>query len=74
MIDIGDYGRLNDSSVYANSYLTRAINRNLLQLPAARKLVNNVSKIYLFVFAGDEAFPLRCNLLKPFSRNALEFV
>ena len=26
MVDIGDYGRLSDSSVYANSNLGRAIN------------------------------------------------
>ena len=64
MPDIGDYRRLSD--------LERTINQSLLQLPSARKLVNNVSKKYPFVFFEDEAFPLRCNLLKPFSRIALE--
>ena len=72
MVDIGGYGRLSYSCVCANSNLGRAINQNLLQLPSARKLVNNVSKKYPYVFVGDEAFPLRCNLLKSSSRNALE--
>ena len=58
--------------MYGNSNLGRAINQNLSQLPSTRKVVNNVSKKYPHVFVGNEAFLLRYNLLKPFSRNALE--
>ena len=47
MVDIGDYGKLSDNSVYANCNLERAINQNLLQLPSARKLFTNISKKYL---------------------------
>ena len=46
MLDAGNYGRLSDSSLYANFNLERAINQNLLQLSSARKLVNKVSKKY----------------------------
>ena len=72
MVVFETYGKLSDNSVYANSNLGRAINQNLLQLPSARKLVNDVCKKYPYVFIGDEAFQLRWNLSKPFSRNALE--
>ena len=72
MVDIGGYGRLIVSTVYTNSNLGRAINQNPLQLPSAIKMANKVSKKYTYVFVGDETFPLLCNLLKPFSRNALE--
>ena len=71
MVDIGDYERLSDSSVYANSNLGRVKNQNMLQLPTAREPVNNVCKKYPYVFIGDKAFPLPCYLLKSFSRNAL---
>ena len=54
MVDIGDYERLSDSSVYANSNLRRVKNQNMLQLPSARELVNNVCKKYPYVFIGDK--------------------
>ena len=63
---------MSDNSTHANYNLGRAIYQSLLQLPSPRKLVNNFSKEYPYVFVGDEAFSVRCNFLKPFSLNVLE--
>ena len=38
MVDIGDYGRLSDGSVFSNSHLGIAINDGTLNLPFPRKL------------------------------------
>ena len=72
MVDIGDYGRLSDGSVFANSNLGRAICEDKLNLPSTRYISKNIEKKFPFVFAGDEAFPLPTNLIKPYSRNFLE--
>lgn len=71
MVDIGDYGRLSDGSVFASSHLGMAItnDQNPLNVPVARK----VGQFLLpYVFIGDDAFPLRYNLMKPYSRNSLQ--
>lgn len=56
-IDVGTNGRANDASIFSNSSLNKALQKNILNLP------NNA------VFVGDEAFPLRCNLLKPYPKS-----
>ncbi|XP_066981810.1 uncharacterized protein [Macrobrachium rosenbergii] len=54
-IHVGHNGRANDSAVFRNSTLNSAIQNNLLNWP------------HNSVIIGDDAFPLRPNLLKPFS-------
>lgn len=71
MVDVGDYGRLSDGSVFASSHLGIAItnDRNPLNIPVTRK----VGQFMLpYVFIGDDALPLRHNLMKPYSRVSLE--
>ena len=65
MVDIGDYGRLCDASVFANSKLGYAINNNLLNLPNDRQL-EGTNMYYPYVFVGDDAFPLKKCLMKPY--------
>lgn len=57
-IDIGTNGRVNDATVFSKSSLYEAIEQNLLNIPANS------------VFVGDDAFPLRTNLMKPYPRSA----
>ena len=64
LVDIGDYGRLSDGSVFASSQLGYAINMGTLDLPMPRKL--NENKLFPYVFVGDDAFPLKSNLIKPY--------
>ena len=71
LVDIGDSGRQSDGGVFSNGNIGRAINENLLNLPQPRLFTGNDTEKYPFVFVGDEAFPLKINLLKPYPRNAL---
>lgn len=55
-IDVGTNSRANDATVFAKSAFNRALEEDTLNVPPRG------------VFNGDDAFPLRPNLLKPYSR------
>ena len=55
MVDVGDYGRLSDGSVFASSNLGYTINNNLLDLPSAR-LFPGINARQPYIFVGDDAF------------------
>ena len=55
-VDVGTNGRANDACVFSKSSLEEALQSNALNIPERG------------VFLGDDAFPLRPNLLKPYSR------
>lgn len=59
-IDVGCDGRASDSTIFKNSELNIALEKNLLHWPKNGLCV------------GDDAFPLRHNLLTPFSNRNLE--
>ena len=71
MVDVGDYGRLSDGSVFASSKLGRAIINNTLNLPKSRAPPRSKNE-FPYVFVGDAAFPLRSNLIKPYPRGSIE--
>lgn len=59
-IDIGSYGSYSDGGIFAKSALQKAINENALNIPTGS------------VILGDEAFPLKNYLMKPYpKRNQL---
>ncbi|KAE9543674.1 hypothetical protein AGLY_002070, partial [Aphis glycines] len=58
-IDIGANGRASDSAVFRDSTLNIALENNTLGIPEK------------CVIIGDGAFPFRTNLLKPYSKTAL---
>ena len=70
LVDIGDYGRMSDGSVFASSNLGHAIGHQLLDFPAPR-IFPGTSIQFPYVFVGDDAFPLRTNLLKPYPRGLI---
>ncbi|KAJ8929905.1 hypothetical protein NQ314_017370 [Rhamnusium bicolor] len=55
-IDVGTNGRMNDASIFSKSLFNKKLITNAFNLP-----IN-------LVFVADDAFPLRTNLLKPYSR------
>ena len=59
MVNVGDYGRLSDGSVFASSQLGNAINTGSLNVPNPRCL-GSTDTLYPYVFVGDDAF------LKPY--------
>ena len=65
LVDVGDYGRLSDGSVFSTSNFGIAINNDKLNLPPPRKLINS-GPLYPYVFTGDDAFPLKPCLMKPY--------
>lgn len=71
LVDIGDSGRESDGSVFASCNLGQAIHENKLNLPDAREL-DGTHVTFPYVFVGDEAFPLKTSLIKPYPRNALD--
>ena len=64
LIDIGDTGRNSDGGVFSSSQLGIAFNENLLKIPNEEDILNTTAS-FPFFLVGDEAFPLKQNLMKP---------
>ena len=71
MVDIGEAGRQSDGGVFANGQIGYALNNDLLSLPPPRKISQKSNKDFPYVFVGDEAFPLKPYLIKPYPRASI---
>lgn len=71
VIDVGDYGRSSDSGIFKESLFGKKLINNKLNLPAPKKIDQNINEDFPFVFVGDEAYPLLPNLMRPFPRRQL---
>ena len=71
MVDVGDYGRLSDGSVFGSCDLGIAIEQQRLNMPPPRVLPGSNVK-FPYVFVGDDAFPLKTNVMKPYPRGHIE--
>ncbi|XP_065673860.1 putative nuclease HARBI1 [Hydra vulgaris] len=70
LIDIGDTGRNSDGGVFKSSKIGIAFESNLLHIPEPKK--PNGSNVKLpYVLIGDEAFPLKKYLMKPYPKEIL---
>ncbi|XP_030757992.1 putative nuclease HARBI1 [Sitophilus oryzae] len=68
-VDVGAYGSQSDSGVLHQSSIGKKLFENNLNLPVAEELPNCPLKTKVpYFFVGDEAFPLRENLMRPFSK------
>lgn len=67
MIDVEAYGKDSDGGVLSNSTFYQRIENGSLKLPKETELPNS-NVLAPFVFIGDEAFPLRNYLMRPFPR------
>lgn len=67
IIDIGSKGRFSDGGILADSVFGTKLANNELNLPADRPLEPNGAPLP-YVFIGDQAFALRRNFLRPYSR------
>ncbi|KAL2092734.1 hypothetical protein ACEWY4_012532 [Coilia grayii] len=67
VVDVGSYGRTSDGGVLANSTFGKNLQMGKLGLPPD-DLLPGAEHLgpQPFAFVGDEAFPLRRNLLRPF--------
>ena len=71
MVDIGEAGRQSDGGVFAHSQIGYAMNNGMMNLPSPRQLSNQSPVEFPYVFVGDEAFPLKVNLMKPYPRGCI---
>jgi hypothetical protein len=66
-VDVGQYGRVSDSSVYSNSTIGKRLTRLNMGIPPDEDLARrNLS----YVIVGDEAFPLKKYLMRLYPRSA----
>ncbi|XP_031332700.1 protein ALP1-like [Photinus pyralis] len=70
-VDIGGYGRNSDGGLFANSNLGRALEKNKLNVPIDTELPNTSTSMP-FVIVGDEAFPLKRYLLRPYPGSQIQ--
>ena len=70
LVDIGDIGRNSDGGVFANSRMGEAFNDRKLGVPE-QQVLQNTNICLPYVLVGDEAFPLRENLMKPYPKEVL---
>ena len=71
LIDIGDTGRNSDGGVFGNSDMGIAFESNKMKIPEPNELPGTDIKCP-YVLVGDEAFPLKTYLMKPYPREALD--
>ena len=69
-MDIGCNGRISDGGVFCNGQLSKALEKNTLDIPSAEILPGSTKKLP-FVVVGDDAFPLKNYLMKPYSQHHL---
>ena len=67
-VDVGDSGRHSDGGVLKHSSFGRALLNNEIPIPEP-EAIGNITLPYVFV--GDEAYPLRTNLLPPYPGRGL---
>lgn len=70
-VDIGRYGRTNDSLVFKESKIGRLLYEGPLGLPSLRPLPGTEGPPMPFVVVADEAFQMSQNLLKPYASRTL---
>ncbi|XP_073405529.1 phosphomannomutase 1 isoform X2 [Dendrobates tinctorius] len=71
-VDIGAFGRGNDSQAFKNSDIGQRLYGNQFIFPMPRPLPNTEGPPQPFVMVGDEAFQMCQNLLKPYSSRDLD--
>ena len=65
MIDLGGVGRHSDGGIFSNSSFGKSLEDGSLRLPDPSPLPG-ASEPVPYVLVGDEAFPLRNYLLRPY--------
>jgi hypothetical protein len=69
MVDIGGPGSNNDAGIFSNSTFARHLEAGTLKLPRSEPLPGFEERGDVpYMFVGDEAFPLRPDLMRPYSR------
>ncbi|XP_025266722.1 protein ALP1-like [Camponotus floridanus] len=70
-VDIGDYGSLNDAGIWSHTTMKQAFENNMLFIPEVRSLPNT-NDLLPFSIVGDEGFPLKTYLMRPYAKKNLQ--
>lgn len=65
IVDVGSYGRNSDGGIFARSSLGKHLENGTLNIPRG-KFLPNTTTIAPYIMVGDEAFPLKTYLLRPY--------
>ena len=71
-MDLGDAGRHSDGGILSNSEFGCALENDSLSIPNPCSLPGTTQPNLPFVIVGDEAFPLKINLLRPYPGKSLQ--
>jgi len=66
LVDIGEYGSNNDSGIFSNSEMGKLFQSEKMNLPEAESLGSGTNRTLPFFLVGDEAFPLKPWLQRPY--------
>lgn len=69
MVDVGTNGRISDGGVFSNTKFYEKLSSNLLNIPEPAEISSGEKLPYVLV--GDDAFPLRPYLMKPYKQENL---
>ncbi|XP_064643564.1 uncharacterized protein LOC135497663 [Lineus longissimus] len=72
MVDIGAYGRESDGGVFSRSQFGIKMDNDTLGIPESGCLPGTDIKVP-YMFLGDEAFPLKKNLMRPYAGTGLDY-
>lgn len=70
-VSVGAQGRIADAGLFAHSDFRQALDQGLLNIPPPQPLPNSEAVIP-FTFLGDDAYPLRADLMKPYSHRHMD--
>jgi len=70
-IDVGEAGRFSDSAVFRASNLGKLLDTDKLHIPKPTPMPNDAFD-FPFYMVGDEAFPLKINLMRPYPKRVLD--
>lgn len=69
-IDVGSYGKNSDGGIFSHSTFGKALEQNKLNVPKDANLPSTEIPAP-YVIVGDEAFPLRTYLMRPYPGNQI---
>ncbi|CAG2247311.1 unnamed protein product [Mytilus edulis] len=72
MIDVGCPGRFSDGGIFSNSKIGQRSENEELNIPAPCCL-SGTDNTCPYVFVGDEAFPLKQYMMRPYPRTQLDY-
>jgi len=72
IVDVGSCGGNSDGGIFEKSAFGKRLSNQTLSVPEKGTLPSTATDTF-FVFVADDAFPLKENILKPFSQKKLTF-